>query len=100
LKSCRYIGEAFYTSDYDLSSFSSHFAGAGFKYSPALCIGEFKLSKKANKPFIIRELQLRAGSYYRSVGMNSMHVSLGASFFVLENIETIFKQNRCKLHFV
>ena len=78
--SCRYIGEAFYMSDYDLSSFSSHFAGAGFKYSPALGIGKFKLSKKANRPFIIRELQLRVGSCYRSDGMISMLVSLAASF--------------------
>ena len=67
-------------SDYDLSSFLSHFAGAGFKYSPALGIGKFKLSKKANRSFIMRPLQLIAGSYYRSDGMNSMRVSLGASF--------------------
>ncbi len=69
----------FYTSDYDLSSFTSHFVGAGFVYSPALAIGKFKLSKKAKKHFLIREIQIRGGSYSRTDGMQSMLMSFGIS---------------------
>lgn len=73
-------GDAYYTSDYDLSSFTSHFLGAGFKYSPAMGISKFKLSKKAKKSFVFREIQLRGGSYSRTDGMNSFLVSCGVSF--------------------
>ena len=69
----------YYTTDYDLSSFTSHFIGAGFKYSSAMGIGKFKLFKKIDKSFIFREIQLRAGSYHRSDGMNSIQVSLGTN---------------------
>ncbi len=71
--------QEYYTSDYDLSSFTSHFIGVGLRYSPALGIGKFKLSKKAKKSFIFREIQLRGGSYRRSDGMKSMLVSCGLS---------------------
>ena len=70
----------YYTSDYDLSSFTSHFIGAGFKYSPAMGISKFKLRAKARKSYIFREIQLRAGSYHRSDGMTSMMFSCGFSF--------------------
>lgn len=70
----------YYTSDYDLSSFTSHFVGAGFNYSPALPIGKFKFLKKAKKYFIIDEIQIRGGSYSRTDGMQSMLVSFGISF--------------------
>ena len=71
---------AYYTSDYDLSTFTSHFAGAGFKYSPAMGISKFKLYAKARKSVLFREVQLRGGSYRRSDGMRSLIVSLGFSF--------------------
>ena len=70
----------YYTSDYDLSSFTSHFFGAGFRYSPAMGISKFKLSKKAKKSFIFHEIQFRGGSYYRTDGMKSMLLSCGLSF--------------------
>ena len=70
----------YYTSDYDLSSFTSHFIGAGLRYSPALGISKFKFSKKAKKSFIFSEIQLRGGSYHRTDGMKSMLVSCGLSF--------------------
>ena len=70
----------YYTSDYDLSSFTSHFVGAGFKYSPALGIGKFKLRSNARNSILFREIQLRAGHYQRSDGMQSMLISCGFSF--------------------
>ncbi len=72
--------QEYYTSDYDLSTFSSHFYGMGFKYSPALGIGKFKLKKTAHKSFIFREIQLRGGTYQRSDGLSSWLVSCGFSF--------------------
>ena len=73
-------GQEYYTSDYDLSGFTSHYLGAGFRYSPAMGISKFKLSKKAKKSFLLREIQLRGGSYHRSDGMTSMLLSCGFSF--------------------
>ncbi len=70
----------YYTSDYDLSSFTSQYLGAGFLYSPAKGISKFKLSKKARKSFIFREIQVRGGSYRRTDGLKSMLVSAGVSF--------------------
>jgi len=70
----------YYTSDYDLSTFTSHFIGAGFKYSPAMGISKFKFRTKAKNSILFREIQLRGGSYRRSDGMKSMMVSCGFSF--------------------
>ena len=70
----------YYTSDYDLSTFTSHFIGAGFKYSPAMGISKFKFRAKAKNSILFREIQLRGGSYRRSDGMKSMLVSCGFSF--------------------
>ena len=75
-------GQEYYTSDYDLSGFTSHYLGAGFRYSPAMGIGKFKLTKNAKRSFIFREVQLRGGSYQRSDGMNSMLLSCGFSFLL------------------
>ena len=72
----------YYTSDYDLSSFTSHFIGAGFKYSPAMGISKFKLRAKAKNSILFREIQLRGGSYHRSDGMKSMLLSCGFSFVI------------------
>ena len=72
----------FYTSDYDLSTFTSHFIGGGFKYSPAMGISKFKLSAKAKRSFLFREIQLRAGQYRRSDGLKSMQISCGFSFII------------------
>ena len=59
--------ENFYTSDYDLSNFDSHFAGAGFRIiSPDGLFGIEKLSA----------LELRYGHYSRATGLVSNIVSL------------------------
>ena len=72
----------YYTSDYDLSSFTSQFFGAGFKLSPAMGISKFKLYAKARSSIIFREIQLRGGSYWRSDGLRSMLLSCAFSFII------------------
>jgi hypothetical protein len=72
--------EEFYSSDNDLSTFSSYFVGAGFKYSPALGIGTFKAKNDGGRSLVFREVQLRGGSYRRSDGLNSWLISCGFGF--------------------
>lgn len=64
-------GETYYTSDYDLSKFDSHFIGAGIRLvSPdgILGIGNFNT------------IEVRYGHYSRQTGLVSNIVSLNAKF--------------------
>lgn len=63
--------EEFYTSDYDLSAFSSHYFGAGLHFTPVK--GIFGI-----KHFAM--LELRYGHYLRSSGLFSDIISLNAKF--------------------
>ncbi len=58
---------AFYTSDFDLSDFTSHFAGLGLRISPPE--GVFGIQHLTN-------MELRYGYYNRSNGLNSNIISL------------------------
>lgn len=61
----------FYTSDYDLSKFTSHFAGAGFRIStPGGIMGMSSWNA----------LEIRYGYYNRSTGLNAHIVSLALQF--------------------
>ncbi len=63
--------EAFYTSDYDLSAFNSHFFGVGMRYSPAkgiLGITHFSM------------LEIRYGHYIQNTGLYSDVITLNARF--------------------
>jgi hypothetical protein len=61
------VTENFYTSDYDLSEFESHFAGAGFRIiSPDGLLGIKKLNT----------LEIRYGHYSRATGLVSNIISL------------------------
>lgn len=63
--------DAYFTSDYDLSDFSSHFLGAGLKIQPE------------NGVFGVKGwsvLELRYGHYIRSTGLNSNIITLGVQF--------------------
>jgi hypothetical protein len=63
--------ESFYTSDYDLSKFDSHFVGAGVRVvSPT---GVFGISK-------FNALEIRAGHYSRQTGLVSNVISFNAKF--------------------
>lgn len=63
--------EQFYTSDYDLSAFSSHFMGAGFRYVPAKGVLHIRRWTM---------LEIRYGHYIRSTGLHSDIISLNARF--------------------
>lgn len=65
------IAESYYTSNYDLSAFNSHFYGAGFRLTPAT--GVFHLQH-------VSALEMRYGHYNRSNGLNSDIVSLNLQF--------------------
>lgn len=64
-------GESFYTSDYDLSKFDSHFIGAGFRFvSPKGVLGISKFNA----------VEIRYGHYNRQTGLVSNIVSFSAKF--------------------
>jgi hypothetical protein len=60
-------GETFFSSDYDLSKFTSNYYGAGIRLSPPK--GVFGIQK-------LNSLELRYGHYNRSNGLNSNQVSV------------------------
>lgn len=65
------VQDAFYSSDYDLSKFDSHFAGAGFRViSPGGILGIRKFNA----------LEVRYGHYDRQTGLVSNIVSVSAKF--------------------
>lgn len=59
--------DEFYTSNYDLSKFTSHFFGAGFRIAPPL--GVFKIQR-------LNLIELRYGHYKRTTGLNSDIISV------------------------
>ncbi|MEP6513845.1 MAG: DUF3570 domain-containing protein, partial [Parafilimonas sp.] len=65
------ISEIYFTSDYDLSKFTSHFLGAGIRMAPPK--GVFNI-KQWNS------LELRYGHYIRSTGLHSNILSLHVKF--------------------
>lgn len=65
------LSDKYFTSNYDLSTFNSHFYGAGFRYTPVT--GMFHLQR-------ISALELRYGHYNRSNSLNADIVSLNLQF--------------------
>jgi hypothetical protein len=63
--------DLFYTSNYDLSAFSSNFYGAGFRIAPPK--GVFGMQH-------LSMLELRYGHYAKNYGMNANIVSLNLKF--------------------
>ena len=63
--------DQYYTSNYDLSKFSSNFYGAGFRIAPPK--GVFGIQR-------LNMLELRYGHYTRTNGMNSDIISLNLKF--------------------
>lgn len=61
----------YYTSNYDLSKFDSHFYGAGIRFSPKN--GLFGIER-------LNMLEIRYGHYTKSVGMKSDIISLNLRF--------------------
>ncbi len=68
----------FYTSDFDLSSFTSHKYGIGFSYTPLFGIARFKYGKAEKKIAQVKSIKLRVARYERSDGLRAGVVTLGA----------------------
>lgn len=62
------INEQFYSSNYDLSKFNSHFFGAGFKLTPV------------KKMLGVKQLELRYGHYLRTNNLQSNIITLFLKF--------------------
>ncbi len=66
--------QEFYTSDYDLSGFTSYKLGMGFRYAPAYGLFRFKTGK--GKVPMLRSIELRGAIYRRSDGLSSWTAGL------------------------
>jgi hypothetical protein len=63
--------DEFYTSNYDLSKFTAHFFGAGFRVAPP--DGVFKINH-------MNSIEVRYGHYKRTTGLNSDIISMNIKF--------------------
>ena len=63
--------EEFFTSNFDLGKFNSHFIGAGFRFAPPY--GIFKLKH-------FNMVEIRYGYYRKNSGFNAHIVSLNLKF--------------------
>ncbi|MDT8411404.1 MAG: DUF3570 domain-containing protein [Vicingaceae bacterium] len=70
----------YYTSDFDLSDFDSHYYGLGFKYAPLFGVGRNEHSKKAMVK--VKSINLRYANYSRSNNLDANLFSIGLSFTV------------------
>ncbi|WP_161890586.1 DUF3570 domain-containing protein [Pontibacter russatus] len=73
------LSEEFYTSDYDLSGFSSQKAGIGLRYSPLFGIRSLGLPFTKNKT-LFKGIEVRFGNYWRSDGLKAFIISTDLSF--------------------
>ncbi|SIT77695.1 DUF3570 domain-containing protein [Pontibacter indicus] len=73
------LSQEFYTSDYDLSGFTSHKAGLGLRYSPLSGIGKFGLPFGKNKTSL-KGIELRGANYWRSDGLKAFIISTDLNF--------------------
>lgn len=67
----------YFTSDFDLSGFTSHHFGAGFRWRPLQGIWRFR---SFQWPSSLDELNVRVSRYYRSDGLSSYQVAFAAGF--------------------
>jgi hypothetical protein len=72
--------EEFYTSDYDLSAFTSHKYGLGIKISPPLGIYTLRGVPFKNRSSSFKSIEVRGGQYFRSDGLNAYFISTDLSF--------------------
>jgi len=70
---------AFYTSDFDLSSFDSYKFGAGIKYSPISGILRMK-QKKRDKHTLLKSINVRYARYLRTDGLEYSIISSDINF--------------------
>ena len=73
------ITEEYYTSDYDLSAFSAHKVGLGFRYAPLYGLSRFK-TPFGGRIAKFKSLDVRYGYYRQSTGLTANIVSADLSF--------------------
>ena len=69
--------QEWYTSDYDLSTFTSNKYGVGISYSPLFGLFRFKYGKKKHKLAVVNQISLRFAHYNRSDGLTADVFTLG-----------------------
>jgi hypothetical protein len=72
--------DLFYTSDYDLSTFTSHKYGLTIRYSPLYGVLRSKKIPTINRVFALKYIETRMGNYQRSTGLNAKFLSLNLGF--------------------
>lgn len=76
----RYEPNSFYTSDFDLSAFTSHKTGLGLRVSPLKPIFGVKDEENANYVFSLSSLGVRYAYYARKDGLSTQSVTLELNF--------------------
>jgi hypothetical protein len=71
-----FTDEVYYSSDYDLSAFSSNKVGMGIKYYPSLGLTRSKPFFPGQRVFMFKYIEFRGAYYQRSTGMNAFIGSL------------------------
>ena len=74
------LGEQYYTSDYDLSGFTSQKYGAGMRLSPPFGIFRSEKSSVSKRRSTFKSINFRGGMYQRSDGLHSFFGSIDLSF--------------------
>lgn len=75
------LGEEYFTSDFDLSSFYSHKLGLGLRYSPLFGIAQLKTGI-SKKPLNLKSFNLRYANYQREDGLKTFLISTDFSFSI------------------
>lgn len=73
------ISDEFYTSDYDLSAFTSHKYGIGIHVSPPFGLYAIKNTPLTKRRTTLKGFNIRGGLYQRSNGLQSFFVSADLS---------------------
>ncbi|WP_024741070.1 DUF3570 domain-containing protein [Tenacibaculum maritimum] len=72
------LNAVFYTSDYDLSEFSTRKYGIGIRFSPTNGLLSFKINRK--KEFQFKTLEFKLSNYSRSTGLEATSVTISNVF--------------------
>ena len=73
------VADEYYTSDYDLSAFTAHKVGLGFRYAPLYGLGRFH-TPFGGRVARFKSLDVRYGYYRQSTGLTANVASADLSF--------------------
>ncbi len=74
------ISEKYYSSDFDLSAFTSQSYGVGITYSPPGGLLKIKIPFRSYPFFVVKGIDLKYSHYDRSTGLKADIISIGVSF--------------------